>query len=50
MRKHTTKDNIISALLGAVIAIPICFTAWESWREDPETETIERSLPTYSET
>jgi len=50
MRKHDTKDNIISALLGAVIAVPICFMAWESWSEDPKPETIERSLPTYSET
>lgn len=47
MRKHDTKDNIISALLGVVIAVPICFMAWESWNEEPET--IERSLPIYSE-
>lgn len=49
MRKHDTKDNIISALLGAVIAVPICFMAWESWNEDPEPETIERSISIYSE-
>ena len=48
MRKHDTKDNIISALLGAIIAVPICFSAWESWNKDPEPEKIE-ILPIYSE-
>ena len=47
MRKYTITDNLISALLGVAIAIPLCVTAWDSWEED--SKPIKKSLPTYSE-
>ena len=39
MRRYTFKDNLISFLIGVVLAIPICACAWRAW--NPETDTRE---------
>jgi len=45
MRKYTLRDNLISGLIGVVIAIPICIAASKSWNDNepvrvPQSEPI----------
>ena len=35
MKKYTLRDNLISAAIGVVIAIPICIAASKSWSQTP---------------
>lgn len=45
MKRYTIKENILSALLGVVIAIPICYTAYNSWIDEPAPDLV---IETYS--
>ena len=49
MKKHNTSDKIISLLLGAVIAIPICISARSEWESKPAETVVKKSVETCSD-
>lgn len=48
MRKYTLKDNLISAAIGVVIAIPICIAAAKSWDNTPDICVTEDTESVYN--
>lgn len=42
--RYTTRENIISFMLGVAIAIPIVLVAREEWKDEPKEVAVHKSI------
>ena len=42
--RYTTRENIISFMLGVAIAIPIVLVAREEWKDEPKEVVVNKSI------